>query len=183
MIIRRGALLIVITLTPILVSWAPAGEQSEYEVKAAFLYNFTKFVDWPPEPKPAQDPVLICVVGDDPFGHSLDKILEGKLVNGRPLRVRRRSTAEEARTCAIAFISASEKAHLRSILETLKGASVLTVGDTAQFAEMGGVINFVLQDNRVHFEINVEAAKIQGLTISSRLLSLAKIVQNKNSGR
>lgn len=179
----RSALLLIILMTPIFVSRAPGREQSEYDVKAAFLYNFTKFVDWPQQPGSRQEPMCICIVGADPFGSSVDRIVEGKSVNGRPLVVRRLNRFEDAKACAIAFISTSEKARVRSILDTLKGSTVLTVGDTPQFAELGGVINFVLEDNLIHFEINVDAARVQGLTISSRLLGLARIVRSKQSDR
>ena len=180
--LQRGAALILITLTQLFLPAALAQEQREYEVKAAFLYNFTKFVEWPPDPRPDRGPIRICVIGEDPFRESLDKIVAGKLVDGRSLTVRRIERAADARTCAIAFVSTSERTRLRSILETLRGANVLTVGDTRQFAEMGGVIGFVLRDNLVHFAVNLDAAKIQGLTISSRLLNLAEIVRSKPPG-
>jgi len=163
------------------VTWAQ--EPSEYQVKAAFLYNFTKFVDWPQTSgNDTQGPLEICVIGDDPFGDDLDKIVKGKSVNERPLVVRRLRGAVDARTCSIAFVSSSERGHLRPILEALRGTSVLSVGDTPGFAKMGGVINFILQDNRVRFEINVDAAQRARLKISSKLLSLAKVVRSKDSG-
>jgi len=179
-VLRHGSMVLMLSLAPCLLSEARAQVPNEYEVKAAFLYNFIKFVDWPQPSKPVQEPLLICVIGDDPFGASLDKIVEGKHANGRSLQVRRFNRADDAKSCEIAFVSASEKTHLRSILEALKGANTLTVGDTPRFAEMGGVINLVLQDNLVHFEINVDAARSHGLTISSRLLGLARIVRTKS---
>jgi hypothetical protein len=178
---RSAALLFLVASIAAHVSRAQ--EPSEYQVKAAFLYNFTKFVDWPQTSgNDTQRPLEICVVGDDPFGGDLDKIVEGESVNERPLVVRRLRRAVDAKTCSIAFVSSSERGHLRPILDTLRGTSVLSVGDTPGFAQMGGVINFILQDNRVHFEINVDAAQRARLKISSKLLSLAKVVRSKDSG-
>jgi uncharacterized protein DUF4154 len=166
-----------------LVQEARAQSPTEYQVKAVFLYNFAKFVDWPqPVGNASLDPFVIGVLGDDPFGNVLDQALLGKSVNGRPLRVRRFKRAEDAKACQIVFISSSEGKHLQFILQSLKGTSVLTVGDTKGFADLGGVINFILEDDRVHFEINVDAAESAGLKISSKLLSLAKVVRTKGSG-
>ena len=176
-----------------LVTWAllPAGLGSstfaqapgEYQVKAAFLYKFTKFVDWPQEPGgDAPGSLVICVVGDDPFGDTLDKVVEGKSVNGQSIIVRRMKSIQNAQACRIAFISSSEKARFRLLLDFLKGSSVLTVGDTEGFAEMGGVINFTMEEDHVRFEINVDAAKRARLNISAKLLGLAKIVRTEHSG-
>lgn len=163
---------------------ARAQEPNEYQVKAAFLYNFTKFVDWPEDPQDDnQKPFLVCVIGDDPFGASLDQFLADKSLLGHRLKVQRLGKAEWAKTCEIAFISSSEKPHLPSILDQLSSTNVLTVGDTPGFAEMGVMINFILQDDHVRFEINVGAAKRAGLRISSRLLSLAKIVRTQGGVR
>jgi YfiR/HmsC-like len=176
-------ILLLVTAMVALLPHASAQEISEYQLKAAFLYNFTKFVDWPPQPGDNREkPFAICVIGDDPFRGGLESIVEGKSVNGRVLAVRHIKRVEEAQGCRIAFISASEKARLWLILNALRGSGVLTVGDTEGFAEMGGVINFILVDNRVHFEINLDAAKVQGLNISSRLLRLAQIVRAGNAG-
>ncbi len=109
-------------------------------------------------------------------------MVEGKSVNGQALAVRHIKRVEDAQGCRIAFISSSEKDRLRPILNALRGSGVLTVGDTEGFAEMGGVINFTLVDNRVRFEINLDAAKVQRLKISSRLLRLAQIVRTGKAG-
>jgi YfiR/HmsC-like len=180
---RGTAVLLFVTAILALLPQASAQEISEYQVKAAFLYNFTKFIDWPPLPgSPGKKPFEICVFGDDPFRGELENIVEGKSVNGQVLAVRHIKKVEDAQGCRIAFISSSEKGRLRPILNALRGAGVLTVGDTEGFAEMGGVINFTLVDNRVHFEINLEAANVQKLKISSRLLRLAQIVRSGNPG-
>jgi hypothetical protein len=161
---------------------ARAQAPSEYQVKAAFLYNFAKFVEWPPDLfNNPRGPLVLCVAGKDPFGDFLEGIVQGKTANGHPLTIRRLQREGEARSCQILFISSSERNRVRPVLQSLNGASVLTVGETDGFAQQGGVINFTLEDNHVHFEINVDAAERAGLKISSKLLSLAKIVRAEQS--
>lgn len=157
----------------------PASAQgpSEYQVKAAFLYNFVKFIEWPagdPEGGPAS--LKMCVIGDDPFDNALDAVVRGKSFNGRQFQVRRVADILEARSCTVLFISASERARVRPILEGLRGTSILTVGDTPGYAKQGCMIDFLMEDNKVRFEINAGAARTANLRISSKLLSLAKIV-------
>jgi hypothetical protein len=161
-----------------------AQSRSEYQVKAIFLYNFAKFVEWPHEAGEGKgDPVSICIVGDDPFGNLLDDSIKDKAVGGRKLVVRRLKVGQNVKDCQIAFISSSEKLHIRTFLEGLKGASVLTVGEMEGFATLGGVINFTMQESRVRFEVNVEAAERAELKISSKLLNLATIVTEPGHGR
>jgi hypothetical protein len=149
----------------------------EYQVKATFLYNFAKFVEWQPSSfSDASAPLRICIFGQDPFGQELRDITSEKTVNGRQLQVDQVVDLQLARTCHILFIASSEKAQLKRIFEDLRGTDVLTVGDTKGFAELGGIINFVLEDDRVHFEVNRKAADQAGLKISSKLLRLAKRV-------
>jgi hypothetical protein len=153
---------------------APAGE---YQVKAAFLYNFAKFVEWPPGSfVGGAAPLRICVFGQDPFGEELHNIANNKVINGRKLVVDQVADLAAARSCHILFITSSKKAEMKQIVESLRGADVLTVGDTKGFARMGGMINFVLEDNRVRFEVNQTAAEQTGLRISSKLLSVAVLV-------
>jgi hypothetical protein len=154
-----------------------AQSAGEYQVKAAFLFNFAKFVEWPPSSfSAASAPLRICVFGRDPFGRELRDITNEKTVNGRKLEVNQVVDLQLARTCHILFIASSEKAQLKRILESLRGTDVLTVGDTKGFAELGGMINFVLENDRVQFEVNHKAAEQAGLKISSKLLSVAKLV-------
>ncbi len=163
---------------------ACAEEVSEYQIKAAFLYNFARFVEWPPEKSgEAGDPLAICIVGENPFGNTLDELIKNKAISGRQLVVRRLKVGQSARDCQVAFISSSEKKHMQSFLESLEGASVLTVGDVEGFAAMGGVINFTMEESRVRFEVNLDAAERAGLKISSKLLSLAKIVREQDHGK
>lgn len=148
----------------------------EYHVKALFLYAFTKFVEWPSD-MPG-DALCIGIVGDDPFGDILDQTVAGKTVNGRGFVVKRFKSDAEARLCHIVFVGASETKRMRAVLDALKGSGVLTVGEARGFAQAGGVINFEIVDNKVRFEVNIEAAKRARLKLSSKLLSLAKIVRD-----
>lgn len=147
---------------------------SEYRIKAAFLYNFAKFVEWPPQTFAGPTaPIIIGVLGENVFGGNLEQTLRGKTINSHPLQFRTFSSATEATNCQILFISPSEKGSLPKIFEDLHGACVLTVSETDHFTANGGMINFVLQENKIRFQINDAAAKKAGLQISSKLLSLA----------
>jgi hypothetical protein len=172
-------LLILLPVAP--RSVAQADSPSEYQLKAAFLFNFAKFIDWPPSSPGA--PFAICILGQDPFGRALDDSLQGKMIGDRQLEVRRLKDKTEARRCRMVFISSSESAHLADILESLRGANVLTVGETNGFAAAGGTIEFTLQDNRVRFAINTDAANRAGLMFSSKLLALAKIVHDEGPSK
>jgi hypothetical protein len=154
-----------------------AQSPSEYEVKAAFLFNFAKFVEWPAGTFATADgPFRICVLGRDPFGANLDQIIAGKTLDGRRIVVARSADATKARTCQILFIASSETRRIPQILQQLNSAGVLTVGDSKGFAQMGGMINFVLDDDRVRFEINLKAADSAHLKLSARLMAVAKQV-------
>jgi hypothetical protein len=169
-----------------LLAWAlatatPAGAQmaspGEYQIKAVFLFNFVQFVDWPAAAFPdAQTPLVIGVLGKDPFESTLDEAVRGETVHSRHLVVRRFSNIEDVKDCHVLFISRSESAHLDRILSSLKGRTILTVGDVDGFSEQGGMIRFVTEKNKVRFRINLESAKAAGLTISSKLLRPAEIV-------
>ena len=158
-----------------------SADSSEYLIKAGFIYNFAKLVQWPATAFAQPDsPIVIGILGDDPFGATLDRIVADKKINGRSLVVRRLKWSrdfKEVKDCNILFVSISEKEHIDSVVEMMKQLPVLTIGDAPGFARRGGIMNFTLEDNKVRFEVNVEAAKHADLTISSRLLTLAKIVQ------
>ncbi len=172
--IAVGCLLSLCFLGP-LSSTVQGQSFSEYQVKAAFLYNFAKFVDWPGDALGnGNGPLVIGVIGDDPFGGALDQAINGKTVKGRTLVVRRLKWGQDLRSCHVLFISSSEQKRLREIIESLRGASVLTVGDMGQFNQHGGIINLILEANKVRFEINSRGADQARLRISSKLLSLAK---------
>lgn len=160
-------------------AWTPLPCQEpfaygEYQVKAAFLYNFGKFVDWPVTAEDSGKPLVISVFGTDPFGPVLDRIVQGRLVRGRSVIIRRPIRIEELLPCQILFVSSSEKGRMPTILHALDGASVLTVGEMEGFLQLGGMIGFVVENDKVRFEINEDAARRNGLRISSKLLTLAK---------
>jgi hypothetical protein len=152
----------------------------EYEVKAAFLYSFATFTDWPGDAVPdAGDAFVIGVLGVDPFGPVLDAIAASKTVRGRRIVVRRFATLEDYTPCHILFVASSERARMGAVIETLRDAPVLLVADTGEFARAGGTIDLVVEDNKVRFEINQAAAEHAGLKISSKLLRLARIVKTE----
>ena len=147
----------------------------EYPVKAAFLFNFAKFVEWPAAAfKGPEDPVAICVLGQNPFGTALEDVVRDKTVANRAFVVRGVLNTQQATTCQILFVSASERKRFRILLDELKGRSILTVGEGDDFTANGGIINFRLKDARVRIEIDAGAANRAGLHISSKLLSLAE---------
>ena len=155
---------------------ARAGPSREYLVKAAFLYNFAKFTVWPVEAfADAKAPLRLCILGEDRF-HGAFKALEGRIVKNRPIVASRPSSTDSLGQCHLLFIGASEHGRLGTILESLRGMPVLAVGDTPRFARSGGIIRLETVDNRVRFEINVEAAHHAKLKLDSRLLRLGRIV-------
>jgi len=176
---RFGGALISGLLLLMAVAPYPGGaadaQPTEYQLKAAFLYHFAQFVDWPASAFPeAASPIVIGVLGQSPFGADLEQIISGKSINNRPLMIKAfRSVSEATNGCHILFVSSSEKGRLTEIFSGLRGLPVLTVGETDRFTESGGMINFVNQAQKIRFQINEEAAKAAGLKLSSKLLSLA----------
>ncbi len=153
----------------------------EYALKAAFLYKFVEFVEWPTEALPdSSSTIHICVLGDDPFGPNLESIRD-KIVRGRKLAIRRVTQPERGPSCNVLFISSSERQRMRDVITSLGTSSVLTVGDMDSFAELGGMINLVNERNHVRFEINVHAAERARLKIASRLLNLARVIRSETS--
>jgi hypothetical protein len=153
-------------------------ENLEYQVKAAFLFNFAKFIEWPPQAFDNPDsPIVIGVLGENPFSNSLRLTVDGKTINNRRLMVKQFETPTDARVCHILFISPSERRRLPLIFDTLKGSPVLTVGESADFMNEGGVIRFVLEEDKVRFEINLEAAARAAIKLSSKLLKLARFIK------
>jgi uncharacterized protein DUF4154 len=186
-----------------LTGMATAQGSSDREAKANFLMNFAEFVEWPEGAfASASAPIIVGVIGEDPFGAALDKMRD-KMVNGRKLEIkrfkgslefrgeetpgrrqadiidRRNKKLQELKSCHILFVGSSEKRFLPSILKPLQNSCVLTVGDMDSFARLGGIINFVNLENKVHLEINLEAAERARLKISSKLLNLATVIKGK----
>ena len=161
-------------------SAADSPSSREYIVKAAFLYNFAKFVEWPPAAFVSDtSPLTLCILGDDPFGQAIDAI-EGKAAGRRRLTVRRTHTLAQIDNCHILFVARSERASVDTILTKAGQKGLLTVSDLEGFADSGGMIGLIREGNKIRFEINLEAARQAGLMISSKLLNLAKIVKTKD---
>jgi hypothetical protein len=156
---------------------AQSAPVTEYQLKAVFLFNFAQFVDWPPAAFPdSHSPLVICILGDDRFGGTLDATVRGEQVNDRPLVVQRYRRLDEVGACHILFVSQSENDRLGQIVNALRGRNILTVSDAPDFALRGGMIQFVTDKNKIRLDINLDAAKAASLTISSKLLRPATIV-------
>jgi hypothetical protein len=156
---------------------ALTGVSKEYQVKAVFLFNFAQFVEWPPSAfADASSPIVIGVLGEDPFGAYLDETVRGEKVGNRPLVVQRYRRVDEIKTCHVLFISRSDADHLEQILVSLKDRSLLIVGDGDDFAQRGGMIRLATVQNKIRLIINVGAAQVANLTISSQLLRSADLV-------
>jgi len=172
-----GALLALLGAAPL--NSAPQEISREYQIKAAFLFNFAQFVEWPAGAfaNPSA-PLCIGILGNDPFGPALDQTVQGETIRSRPLVVTRSKQVEDLKDCQLVFISESERDRVGEVLAALDLQSVLTVSDIDRFAERGGVIRFFVQGNRVRFEINPTSARREGLKISSQLLALGRIVES-----
>jgi hypothetical protein len=152
-------------------------QAGEYHVKAAFLFHFVQLVEWPTdEPESPGNPLTLCMLGEDPFRGDLEVTLAGKSVGSRPLRVRHLKPAENFQGCQVLFVGRRDAGRLSRVLVELKAGPILTVGESDGFVEQGGMIGFCLVENKVRFDINVQAAEQAKLRISSRLLLLAKMV-------
>jgi hypothetical protein len=177
--VRLAATIALGLLMPLAPPSTSAFAQStrEYQIKAAFLFNFGQFVTWQPEALPAVDaPFVIGVLGEDPFGATLDGLVTGTRIGNRPVVVARYDDLADVSGCQILFVSSSDAPPLDDVLEALDGRGILTVGEEPDFAEDGGIIRFLVEENRVRLEINLAAAEAAGLTISSKLLRLADVV-------
>jgi hypothetical protein len=158
---------------------AQATPPTEYEVKAAFLYNFARFVHWPSIAFEGKEGTfVIAILGADPFGHALERLLSGKTVGGRQLEIRRFASANEVQGCQMLFISAALASQVSETLEIFEKRPILTVSDIEEFVERGGAIELMIVENKVRFAINLSAARASALEISSQLLKLATRVIN-----
>ena len=167
-------LLTLIIVTACIARAAADGIVDVYQVKAAFLFNFAKFVEWPPEAfKDSSDKISICVLGKNPFGSFLADAVAGKTIGNRPVAISNVSTGTEARACHILFVSVSQSKLAKALLEEAKNPYLLMVGESSEFLAGGGAINLKVQDSRVRIEINRDAASGLKFRISSKLLSLA----------
>jgi hypothetical protein len=172
-----AALILVWTLVAVPCLWAQSPKPTDYDVKAAYLYNFGRFVEWPDSVATKSDSFNVCVLGQDPFGPALDATLAGETIGGKNVTARRISSPQEAVNCRILFMSSEEGSRLSKIMEALDKGSVLTVSDMPQFSQRGGMIQFVLEGKKVRFEVNLIAVQRAGLTLSSELLKVATTVR------
>jgi hypothetical protein len=154
---------------------------TSYDVEAAYLYNFGKFVYWPGDPSGASTPFTICILGDDPFGEDLNTLVANETIQGRPITTKHLSSASSSDTCQIVFLGLSEQARLAKDLTELSKRPILTVSNLPGFLEYGGVIQFLQQNNRVRFAVNLTPAEQSGLVLSSELLKVAMYVDGKPS--
>lgn len=163
-----------LTLMPTSQVLAQQQRPTEYQVKAAYLFNFGKFVEWPDKPEPPKgEPFEICVLGDDPFGAALDATVTGATIHGKDVAAKRIAKPEQGGDCKVLFISVSEGGHLPEVLSALGKMNVLTVSDISQFSQRGGMIQFVRDGDRVRFEVNLANVEGAGLNLSSELLKVA----------
>lgn len=156
---------------------------SESQIKAGFLFNFTKFVEWPPEAFADPGvPIVLGIVGDSPVAELLIETAAGKTVNGRAVIVQRFKEGQDPRTCHILFVSSSQEKHVPQILERVKGSPILTVSETSGFAQSGGMINFSVEGNKVRLEINLDATAQARLKISAKVIAVARLVTGEPHG-
>jgi len=180
---RVARAVIVWTLVAAQGLWAQSPKPTDYDVKAVYLYNFGRFVEWPASVTTKSDSFTVCVLGQDPFGPALDATLAGETIGGKSVSAKRISTPQEAGSCQILFMSSAEASRLNKIMEALDKGAVLTVSDMPQFSQRGGMIQFVLDGKKVRFEVNLTAVQRAGLTLSSELLKVATTVRrNPASG-
>jgi hypothetical protein len=176
------ALLVMITgcLAGTSVSIAEEPVPSESQVKAAFLINFPKYADWPAEAfAGTNSPIVIAVLGETPVTEEIQKVIPGRTVNGRKIVLKHLTSGEESGGCQILFISAAELRHSPDVLTKLKDASVLTVGESDDFLESGGIINLARRDRKIALEVNLTAAEKARIKVSSKLLNVASVVKSK----
>jgi YfiR/HmsC-like len=169
--------ILILMIVPFVTLSAPGEERKpgEYEVKAVFIYNLAKFIEWPDKSLGSSSTLTVYILGDDPFGSDWDAIT-GKLIKGKRIVVQPIDSPDDLGKAGILFISSSEKENLRDILKRTSGLPILTVGDTKSFAQRGVMINFYIENNKIRFEINLEAANLAGLKISSNVLRMGTIV-------
>jgi hypothetical protein len=181
----------VLSLRPLLIAVAAASaflaipvlhaqnpRPTDYQVKATYLYNFGRFIQWPGKVAAAQGgSFTVCVLGQDPFGPSLDATLAGETISGKTVVAKRISSAEESGNCQILFLSLTDDSRLSKVIADLDKKAVLTVSDAPQFVNRGGMIQFVLEGKKVRFEVNLTATQHAGLTLSSELLKVATAVR------
>ena len=166
----------ILLLISNLLSVAQTPVSREYQLKAAFLFNFTQFVDWPANSfSSAKEPMIIGILGKDPFGSYLEEIISGEKVNGHPLIINRYNNIDDVGRCQILFINLAETKKAEQAIAKLKEQNILTVSDAPDFLQQGGMIRFYTKSDKIKLEVNLEASKAANLVISSKLLRLVEI--------
>jgi len=174
--IRSSRVLIAVATLLAATDTLPAQAVTQPALKAAFLYNFAKFAEWPAD-QTSTAPLALCVVDDGPVDDALEQLVKGGAVNGRPMTVLHHGPERALRSCHLVYIGGSNIDRAVATLDEIKGAAVLTVSDGEAFAQRGGVIGLFLEDGKMRFAVNAEAAQRGGVRLSSRLLTLAKLVK------
>jgi uncharacterized protein DUF4154 len=173
--ITRAMAIVLLTAASIVVHAAALTQ--EYQLKAVFLYNFLQFVDWPPNAfSGPNSPLYVCVLGQDPFGRTLENVMGDERLDGRPIVIERQSDAADATHCHLVFIAQDSATRRHRTLTSLESKPVLTVGDAPDFAQQGGIIGLDIQNNRIKLLVNLQAANEAQLRVSSKLLRKAQIV-------
>jgi hypothetical protein len=174
-------LALISTMFPISQA-APAAQ--EYQIKAVFLFNFVSFITWPANSfKQESDPFRVCIFGEDPFGTVLDLTIENHTVEGREMKILRLKDLPTIRNCQILFISDSEQARQKDILKTIRALPILSVGDSENFIQQGGMIKFFSHNNKIRLGVNPDALETVGLKANANLLNLAIIERATGAGK
>ena len=186
--VTRSMALLAILLSILLIGGGHGGRaqttEEEYRVKAAFIFHFAQLVDWPTDTTTdTENSLFVCTLGEDPFQGMLESTVAGKVIGNRVMRVRHLGQAQDAQSCQILFIGRAQSKRIPQLVAGLRNAPILTVGETEGFLEAGGMIRFLLEGNKVRFEINEQAAESARLKIGSRLLILAEHVMGENRGK
>jgi hypothetical protein len=179
---RAALAVLLVVLGGLITAKAAESPLPEYQVKALFLFNFAKYVEWPAEAFPSPNsPIILGIVGEDKFGSNLKKAVEGKTINGRAIVIRQIEKERDLLSCRILFVSDSEKVRWPELRTLINTRPILTVSEIEEFAQQGGAIGFIKKDNRIRLEIDLAAAGRAGLQLSSKLLSVADMVRNNHS--
>jgi hypothetical protein len=180
--VSRTARALLLAVATLMSAGAWALASSEYQLKAVFLFNFAQFVEWPPDAfDEAASSLNICVAGNDPFGPELEAVMQGERIGGRPLAIERLTNVDAAPSCHLLYVNQPEQ-QLRETLQKLKGRPVLTVGETQEFTNSGGMIRFNMDGKKIRLVINPKAADEAQLRLSSKLLRSSELVAMESSG-
>lgn len=176
--------LLVAGATTATLAAQPSETRPEYKIKAGYLYTFTRYTEWPATAfTNATSPIVVGVLGEDPFGETLDQVVQGRVSQGRPVTVRRSRRVEDLQACQVVFICRSEKNRLAEIIATLRNTNALTVCDVSAFLNQGVMIHLTVVDQAVRFEVEIEPAQRAGLRFNSRMLDAAKRVGTRSKAR